>query len=58
MSVSFKKTEITEKQVSEELSVTQITLAEISILIVEMQLMNELAIAELSALIVGGAEDV
>lgn len=58
MSVMFKKTEKTEKQISEELFLTQITLAELSILIAEIFLQNEIAIAELSALIAGGAEDV
>jgi hypothetical protein len=58
MSVMFKKTEKTEKQISEELFLTQITLAELSILIAEIFLQNEIAIAELSALIAGGVEDV
>jgi hypothetical protein len=58
MSVMFKKTEKTEKQISEELFLTQITLAELSILIAEIFLQNEIAIAELSALITGGVEDV
>lgn len=58
MSVMFKKTEKTEKQISEELFLTQITLAELNILIVEIFLQNEIAIAELSALIAGGVEDV
>lgn len=58
MSVMFKKTEKTEKQISEELFLTQITLAELSILIAEIFLQNEIAIAELSTLVAGGAEDV
>ncbi len=58
MSVMFKKTEKTEKQISEELFLAQITLAELSILIAEIFLQNEIAIAELSALITGGVEDV
>ena len=58
MSVMFKKTEKTEKQISEELFLTQITLAELSILIAEISLQYEKAIAELSALIAGGVEDV
>lgn len=58
MSVMFKKTEKTEKQISEELFLIQITLAELSILIAEIFLQNEIAIAELSALITGGVEDV
>lgn len=58
MSVMFKKTEKTEKQISEELLLTQITLAELSILITEIFLQNEIAIAELSTLVAGGAEDV
>lgn len=58
MSVMFKKTEKTEKQISEELFLTQITLAELSILIAEIFLQYEKAIAELSALIAGGVEDV
>jgi len=58
MSVMFKKTEKTEKQISEELFLTQITLTELSILIAEIFLQNEIAIAELSALIAGGVEDV
>lgn len=58
MSVMFKKTEKTEKQISEELFLAQITLAELSILIAEKFLQNEIAIAELSALIAGGVKDV
>lgn len=58
MSVMFKKTEKTEKQISEELFLTQITLAELSVLIAEISLQYEKAIAELSALIAGGVEDV
>ena len=58
MSVMFKKTEKTEKQISEELLLTQITLAELSILIAERFLQNEMAIAELSALVAGGVENI
>lgn len=58
MSVMFKKTEKTEKQVNEELLLAKITLAELSILIAEIFLQNEITIAELSDLIMGGVKDV
>lgn len=58
MSVMFKKTEKTEKQVNEELLLAKITLAELSILIAELFHQNEITITELSDLITGGVEDV
>ncbi|NMC35257.1 MAG: hypothetical protein GYA36_22790 [Veillonellaceae bacterium] len=51
MSLSFKPTEKTEKQISEDLSLNKMTSTEISILVAALQAQNMQAIAELSALI-------
>lgn len=58
MSVQFKPTLLSEKELQKQLLASQRALAELSIAQAEAQLQNEIAIAELSILIAGGEKDV
>lgn len=59
MSVQFRPTPLSEKELQEQLLASQMALAELSIAQAEAQLQNEIAIAELSKLIaMGGTVDV
>lgn len=59
MSVQFKPTPLSEKELQEQLLASQMALAELSIAQAEAQLQNEIAIGELSILIaMGGTVDV
>jgi hypothetical protein len=59
MSVQFKPTPLSEKELQKQLLSSQMALAELSIAQAEAQLQNEIAIAELSILIaMGGTVDV
>ena len=54
MSVQFRPTPLSEKELQERLLASQMALAELSIAQAEAQLQNETAIAELSKLIANG----
>ena len=54
MSVQFRPTPLSEKELQEQLLASQMALAELSIAQTEAQLQNETAIAELSKLIANG----
>ena len=54
MSVQFRPTTLSEKELQEQLLTSQTALAELSIAQAEAQLQNETAIAELSKLIANG----
>jgi len=59
MSVQFRPTPLSEKELQVQLLASQMALAELSIAQAEAQLQNEIAIAELSILIaMGGTVDV
>jgi len=59
MSVQFRPTPLSEKELQEQLLAAQTALAELCIVQAEKQLQNEIAIAELSILIeIGGVWDV
>lgn len=51
MSVKFRPTPLSEKELKEQLLASQMALAELSIAQADAQLQNEIAIAELSILI-------
>ena len=54
MSVQFRPTPLSEKELQEQLLASRMALAELSIAQAEAQLQNETAIAELSKLIANG----
>lgn len=54
MSVQFRSTPLSEKELQEQLLDSQMALAELSIAQVELQRQNEIAFAELSKLIANG----
>ncbi|XCH79072.1 MAG: hypothetical protein WHF31_16390 [Candidatus Dehalobacter alkaniphilus] len=56
MSVKFRPTPLSEKELKDQLLASQMALAELSIAQADAQLQNEIAIAELSILIAGKGE--
>ncbi len=57
MSVKFRPTPLSEKELQAQLLASQMALAELSIAQAEAQIQNEIAIAELSILIAKGEAD-